>query len=123
MIFYGEIRNPKKVYMTESQIAMLSEGVFFTKNQDCANAPIDTRIEPIRYDDMSDSDENNSIADTRFFGTKNNILYGDGTRKGETIPPRVKLKCQDSPNHNSLLSIFHFSLRRTDFTQKILRPR
>ena len=44
MIFYGEIRNPKKVYMTESQIAMLSEGVFFTKNQDCANAPIDTRI-------------------------------------------------------------------------------
>ena len=37
--------------------------------------------------------------------------------------PRVKLRCQDSPNHNSLLSIFHFSLRRTDFTQKILRPR
>ena len=85
MIFYGEIRNPKKVYMTESQIAILREGVFFTKNQDCANAPIDTWIEPIHYDDMSNSDENNSIADTRFFGTKNNILYGDGTRKGETL--------------------------------------
>lgn len=85
MIFYGEIRNPKKVYMTESQIAMLSEGVFFTKNQDGADAPIDTRIEPIRYNDMSDSDENNSLADTRFFGTKNNILYGDGTKGGATL--------------------------------------
>lgn len=85
MIFYGLFRNPKKVYMTESQIAMLSEGVFFTKNQDGANAPIDTWIEPIRHGDMSDSDENNSIADTRVFGTKNNILYGDGTNGKGTL--------------------------------------
>ena len=75
MILYT--RKPKKIHIGENKIVLLNEGVKFTRNY--GEPPIDTTITPIKFDDESSTDSNNKVADTRFFGSKNNILYGDNT--------------------------------------------
>jgi hypothetical protein len=82
--------NPKKIYVNESKLCIIGEnlegeGVKFSPPTN--NSPyIDTRIEPIKLDRKSSSntDAANKVADTRFFGNKNNILYGDGTLGGKS---------------------------------------
>ena len=76
MILYNEEYFPKKVFVPESKLLAL-EGVTFKKGS--GGYDMDTTITPIRYGDDSGSDANNKIADTRFFGSKHDILYGDGT--------------------------------------------
>lgn len=67
----------KVIVLSEEGISKITEGVFFKRNE--GEPPIDTTIAPIKFGDKSNSDIDNSVADTRFFGTKNNILNGDNT--------------------------------------------
>lgn len=85
MILYT--RNNRKIYIAEDQVSLLkgyflNEGVVFKKNE--GEPPIDTSITPIKFGDKSSTDIDNTVADTRFFGTKNDILYGDNTLSKRT---------------------------------------
>lgn len=65
--------NPKKVYIKESSFASVIEGIKSTYNKDNGyyNFSINT----------SKSDIDNTDVDTRLFGNKHDILYGDDTIK------------------------------------------
>ncbi len=80
MILY--MNNIKKIHLNENNLVKLLEGVKFNRNQ--GEPPIDTTITPIKFGDDSNKDSENTIADTRFFGTKNGILNGDGTLNKRT---------------------------------------
>ena len=69
----------KSIVITESQLRFLiDEGVTYTKNDDLS---IDMRINH----DMTDSANlGKNSADTRVFGSKHDVLYGDGTSHGHT---------------------------------------
>lgn len=71
MILYTEIRKPKKVYISESKLYTLREGfgLSYDKDSNSFNANID----------KSRLDVDNQYADTRLFGTRNDILNGDGS--------------------------------------------
>lgn len=64
-----QFENKKVIKLTELQYKRLFEGATYTNN----NGKIDFSI------DSKQSDLDNKNIDTRVFGTKNNILYGDST--------------------------------------------
>lgn len=71
----------KKIYITEKQLSdwLLSEGIEWSANDDgSVNFSVNHNL-----DDKSNSDGSMSV-DTRVFGSKQNILHGDGTAHGRT---------------------------------------
>lgn len=82
MILYTNDKH-RNVYINENRISLLKEyfigeGVAFSPNVS-GMPPMDTTIDAIKFGDKSSTDLANTVADTRFFGTKNDILNGDGT--------------------------------------------
>ena len=80
--------NTKRVHIKESKIFLLkenfeSEGVTFSAPT-ATNPYIDTTIQPIRRGDDSSTDLANKVADTRIWGSKNDVLHGDNTRHKAT---------------------------------------
>ena len=98
---------PKKIYIPESRIFILgegieNEGVFFSPPTE-TNPYIDTTITPIKRSNYaedpkkrknySDSDYANRVADTRFMDTRNHILYGDRTNaRADSLDDAIKSK-------------------------------
>ncbi len=74
----------KKVYISENKLHLLSEGIHFSKPNE-NNPYIDTTITPIKRGNQSSTDAENRIGDTRFFGTKNDILYGDKSTRADSL--------------------------------------
>lgn len=74
MIIYVENigKTPKKIYITEEQLSLIKEGVELS--------PRDSKT--INFSINQDkSDKANTYADTRFFGKRREIAYGDGTNR------------------------------------------
>lgn len=64
-------------YMIESAVnKLIREGITYKPN---GNGTIDATIDSIRYNTPSATDKSNAEVDTRVFGGKQDVLYGDGT--------------------------------------------
>lgn len=82
--YMGESVNGKTIIITEEQYNKLFEGVSFKKN----GPRVDMTIDQSEWDD-----ENQKVADTRFFGKKEDVLNGKfkkGKSKGFVLGNRIQ---------------------------------
>lgn len=103
MILYTEQENSmKKVFLNESQLRFLLETGDLTPND---NGTMDFKIDPIRFGTKTSQDSENQFADTRFFGTRNDILNGDGTLNKNALQDNFRVKQSLLKLYKSALSI------------------
>lgn len=99
----------KKVKISENTFKRLFEGVEYSKNGDKINLSVNTKSD----------DESNKDVDTRVFGTKNDILYGDNTTHGKrlTLFDTVKTAQERIKTYQSVIKF-----AENNFTGEIYKP-
>ena len=76
MILVGNVPNKVITINEEQYKLLLKEGIEYTKNNNNSiNAYINSKTD----------DASNQYADTRVFGTKKDILFGDGTSNTQSL--------------------------------------
>ena len=101
MILYVN-NGSKKIYINESQLMVLNETGDLTPN---ANGTMDFKIDPIKFGTKTAQDSENQFADTRFFGSRDDILKGDGTLNRSALQTNYRVKLSLLKLYKSALSI------------------
>ena len=101
MILYVN-NGAKKIYINESQLLVLNETGDLTPN---ADGTMDFRVDPIRFGTDTAKDSSNQFADTRFFGTRKDILNGDGSLNRNSLQDNYRVKLSILKLYKSAISI------------------
>ena len=92
----------KKIYINEAQLLMLNETGDLTPN---SNGTMDFKIDPIKFGTKTTQDSENQFADTRFFGSRNDILNGDSTLNHNALQDNYRIKQSILKLYKSAISI------------------
>lgn len=102
MILYANNDKIKKVYIDESRLFLISETGDLYPN---SKGTLDFRIDPIKFGTKTTSDSENQFADTRFFGTRDDILKGDGSANGASLQHNIRVKQSILKTYKTALSL------------------
>lgn len=117
MILYTN--SPKKIYIKENKLFLLNETGDLWNN---GNGTMDFRIDPIKFGTETTHDSANQFADTRFFGTRHDILKGDGTIRGGALQQNIRVKQSMLKLYQSVISLIkgrkNANLYQDNYTDK-----
>ena len=92
----------KTIIISENKLYLLNETGDLTPNK---NGTVDFSIDPIRFGTNTTKDSENQFADTRFFGTRNDILRGDNTVDVGSLQDNYRRKLAAINLYKAALSI------------------